>query len=243
MILLPAVDILDGKAVRLERGDFDAQKVYDQDPLDAAKRWVQAGARALHIVDLDGARTGSPVNLEHVARIAAAVSVPLQLGGGLRSTEAVSAAFKAGVTTVVLGTAAFADVEFLDQAIADHGHRVVVSVDGRGGMLAAAGWTQQTTIPVVSVFEHLGERGVRRFVFSSIERDGMLAGPDLDGVRQVAQTVRGTFVYSGGIASLEDLAALMALREVNLTGVIVGTALYERHFELREAHAVLGKVY
>lgn len=239
MILLPAVDILDGKAVRLERGDFAAQKVYDADPLDAAKRWVEAGARALHIVDLDGARTGAPVNLEHVARIAATVGVPLQLGGGLRTVQSVNAAIEAGVARVILGTAAFSDVDFLDQVIADHGDRVVVSVDGRGGMLAASGWTEQTEIPVTSVFERLGARGVRRFVFSSIENDGMLTGPDLDGIREVAAAVHGTFVYSGGISSLDDLAALVALRQVNLTGVIVGTAMYERRFELGEAQTVL----
>ncbi len=242
MILLAAIDIIDGKAVRLQRGDFDAKKVYDADPLDAAKRWVAAGARALHVVDLDGARTGEPVNLDQVARIAQGVSVPVQLGGGLRSPDAVAAAIAAGASRVVLGTAAFRDVEFLDGVIAEHGHRVAVSVDGRDGMLAAAGWTEQTTIPVTSVIEHLGHRGVRRFVFSSIERDGMLTGPDLDWIRKVAASVHGTFVYSGGIGSLEDLVALVSLRAVNLTGVIVGTALYERRFELGEAQAVLNKV-
>ncbi|MGO9792100.1 MAG: 1-(5-phosphoribosyl)-5-[(5-phosphoribosylamino)methylideneamino]imidazole-4-carboxamide isomerase [Solirubrobacteraceae bacterium] len=241
MILLPAIDIIDGKAVRLERGDFAAKKVYDADPLDAAKRWVDAGARALHVVDLDGARTGAPANLEHVARIAQAVSVPLQLGGGLRTAQAVAAAIDAGVARVVLGTAAFRDVDFLDQVVADHRDRVVVSVDGRDGMLAASGWTEQTTIPITSVLEHLAGRGVRRFIFSSIERDGMLSGPDLDGVRDVAVAVRGTFVYSGGISSLDDLEALVALRQVNLTGVIVGTAVYERRFELSEAQAVLSR--
>jgi phosphoribosylformimino-5-aminoimidazole carboxamide ribotide isomerase len=239
MILLPAVDILDGKAVRLQRGDFAAKKVYDADPLDAAKRWVDAGARALHIVDLDGARTGSPANLEHVARIAAAVGVPLQLGGGLRTVSSVNAAIDAGVARVVLGTAAFSDVDFLDEVVAQHHDRVVVSVDGRGGMLAASGWTEQTEIPVTSVFERLGARGVRRFVFSSIESDGMMTGPDIDGIRVVSAAVHGTFVYSGGISSLDDLAALVALRAVNLTGVIVGTAMYEHRFELGEAQAVL----
>jgi phosphoribosylformimino-5-aminoimidazole carboxamide ribotide isomerase len=242
MILLPAIDIIDGKAVRLERGDFAAKKVYDADPLDAAKRWVEAGAHALHIVDLDGARTGAPTNLVHVARIAQAVSVPLQLGGGLRSAQSVAAAIDAGVARVVLGTAAFCDVDFLDQVIADHSDRVVVSVDGRDGLLAASGWTEQTQIPVTSVFERLEGRGVRRFIFSSIERDGMLSGPDLDGIRQVAAAVRGTFVYSGGISSLQDLEELVSLRQVNLTGVIVGTAMYERRFELSEAQAVLSKV-
>jgi phosphoribosylformimino-5-aminoimidazole carboxamide ribotide isomerase len=239
MILLPAIDILDGKAVRLTQGDFDARTVYDADPLDAARRWVQSGARGLHVVDLDGARTGTPVNLEHVRRIAAAVDVPVQVGGGLRTREAVRRAIAAGASRVVLGTAAYRDVDFLDDAVAVHRDRVVVSVDARGGRLASAGWTEQSEIPVAAVIERLGQRGVSRFVYSSIDRDGMLSGPDLDEVVQAAQMVRGTFIYSGGISSLGDLQALAALRQVNLVGVIVGKALYEERFTVGEAHQAL----
>jgi phosphoribosylformimino-5-aminoimidazole carboxamide ribotide isomerase len=239
MILLPAIDILDGKAVRLTQGDFDASTVYDADPLDAARRWVQSGARALHIVDLDGARNGAPVNLGHVRRIAAEVDVPVQVGGGLRTAQAVREAIDAGATRVVLGTAAYSDVDFLDEAVADHRDRVVVSVDARGGRLASSGWIEQTEIPVAAVIERLGQRGVNRFVYSSIERDGMLSGPDLDEVAQIAQLVRGTFIYSGGISSLQDLRALAALRQVNLAGVIVGKALYEERFTVGEAQQAL----
>jgi phosphoribosylformimino-5-aminoimidazole carboxamide ribotide isomerase len=239
MILLPAIDILDGKAVRLAQGEFEQQTIYDQDPLDAAVRWVTAGARALHVVDLDGARSGEPANLEHVRRIASEVDVPIQVGGGLRSAAAVAAALDAGAARVVLGTAAYRDVDFLDETIAEHRDRVVVSIDVRGGRLAAAGWTEQTEIPVEAVIESLGRRGVSRFVYSNIERDGMLAGPDLDEVRHISQIVRGTFVYSGGVSSVDDLRALAALRQVNLAGVIVGKALYEQRFTVGEAHRAL----
>jgi phosphoribosylformimino-5-aminoimidazole carboxamide ribotide isomerase len=240
MILLPAIDILEGKAVRLRQGEFDDKTVYDADPLDAALRWVQAGARWLHVVDLDGARGGEPANLEHVRRIATEVGVPVQVGGGLRSAEAVDAALDAGAARVVLGTAAFRDQDFLDETVARHRERVVVSVDARGGRLAAAGWTEQTEIPVAAVFETLGHRGVTKFVYSSIERDGTLSGPDLDDIRRVAAVVRGTFVYSGGISTAEDLRALAALRQVNLTGVIVGKALYEGRFDVGAGQAALG---
>lgn len=239
MILLPAIDILDGKTVRLAKGSFDEQTVYDADPLDAARRWAAAGARALHVVDLDGARSGAPGNLEHVRRITKEIAIPLQLGGGLRTVEAVNEALRAGATRVVLGTAAYSDIDFIDAVIAELGDRVVVSVDARGGLLAASGWTEQTEIPVESVVERMGRRGVRRFVYSSIERDGMLAGPDLDGAARVAQTVRGTFIYSGGVSSLEDLEALASLRQVNLSGVIVGKALYESRFTIGEAQQIL----
>lgn len=239
MILLPAVDILEGKAVRLTQGEFDQSTVYDTDPLDAAQRWVDEGARRLHVVDLDGARSGAPVNLEHVRRIAAAVDVPIQVGGGLRTMAAVREVVAAGATRVVIGTAAYTDIDFLDQAVAELGDRVVVSIDARAGKLAGAGWTQQTDIPIEAVIEQLGARGVRRFVYSSIDRDGMLGGPDLEGARRVAETVRGTYAYSGGIASLEDLRSLVELRQVNLRAVIVGKALYEGRFTAAEAQAVL----
>jgi len=239
MILLPAVDILDGKAVRLARGEFDQSTVYDADPLDAAQRWLSDGARSLHVVDLDGARSGAPVNLEHVRRITAQAEVPVQVGGGLRTIEAVRQVIEAGAARALIGTAAYNDVDFLDQAIAEFGDRIVVSVDARSGRLAAAGWTHQTDIPIDAVIEHLNARGVRRFVYSSIDRDGMLEGPDLDGARLVAEAVRGSYIYSGGISSLQDLRAMVDLRQVNLSGVIVGKALYERRFTAAEGQAVL----
>ncbi len=239
MILYPAIDILDGGAVRLQRGEFDQRTSYDADPLDAARRWVAAGARALHLVDLDGARAGEPVNLEQVRRIAEAIDVPVQVGGGLRSGDSIDAVLAAGAARVVLGTAALHDVELLDRAIADHGDRVTVSVDARGGLLAADGWTDQTEIPARAVIESLATRGVSRFVYSSIDRDGMMCGPDLDEVRSIAAVVRGGFIYSGGVSSLDDLRALAALRQVNLTGVIVGKALYERRFDVGDGQAAL----
>ncbi|MGH2855855.1 MAG: 1-(5-phosphoribosyl)-5-[(5-phosphoribosylamino)methylideneamino]imidazole-4-carboxamide isomerase [Solirubrobacteraceae bacterium] len=239
MILLPAIDILEGKAVRLARGDFDQRTVYDADPVDAARRWVSAGARALHVVDLDGARDGAPANLQHVARIVAAVDVPVQVGGGLRTIEAVRETVAAGADRVILGTAAYTDVDLVDHALAEHRDRVVVSIDARRGLLAAAGWTQQTEIPAAAAIEALGRRGVTRFVYSSIERDGMLAGPDLDEVARIATVVRGTFVYSGGVASVKDLTALAGLRQVNLSGVIVGKALYEGRLEVAEGQLAL----
>jgi phosphoribosylformimino-5-aminoimidazole carboxamide ribotide isomerase len=239
MILLPAIDILEGKAVRLSQGEFDRTKVYDADPLDAARRWVEGGARSLHVVDLDGARSGAPVNMEHIRRIVAEVDVPVQVGGGLRTIDAVREAFTAGATRVLLGTAAYQDIDLLDHAIAEFDDHVIVSIDARAGRLAGAGWTQQTDIPIEAVIEQLGARGVRRYVYSSIDRDGMLTGPDLDGARRVAEAVRGSYAYSGGVSSLEDVRALVDLRQVNLSGVIVGKALYERQFTVAAAQAVL----
>jgi phosphoribosylformimino-5-aminoimidazole carboxamide ribotide isomerase len=241
VIILPAVDILDGNAVRLTKGDFEARTVYDADPLDAARRWVQDGARNLHVVDLDGARAGAPVNLDQIERIARELDVSVQVGGGLRTVEAISDVIDAGAARVVIGTAAYTDVDFLDEAVARFAERVVVSVDARNGLLAASGWSEQTQIPMESVVEQLGRRGVHRFVYSSIDHDGTLGGPDLGGVRRIAAAVRGSFIYSGGISSLDDIGALVALRQVNLTGVIVGKALYEGRFTVGEAQRALDR--
>ena len=239
MILWPAIDILDGKAVRLAQGEFGTQTAYDDDPLEAARRWVAEGARALHVVDLDGARRGAPVNLGQLARIADAVEVPVQFGGGLRSAAAVDAALAAGCSRVLLGTAAYRDPKLVEHALAKHGERVAVSIDARGGLLAGAGWTEETDIPAEVAAQRLSDQGVSHFVYSSIDRDGMLAGPDLAGARRISAVLRGSFAYSGGVASLEDLERLGSLRERKLTGVIVGKALYERRFTVAEAQLTL----
>ena len=239
MILLPAIDILHGRAVRLTQGSFAAPTVYDADPVDAARRFTQMGARALHVVDLDGARAGEPVNLEQIRRIAEVAGVPIQVGGGLRTVDAVQQAVAAGAQRIVIGTAAYRDVDLVDQLAARIGDRLVVSLDARNGQLAGEAWTEQTELPLQAAIERLGARGVRRFVFSSIDRDGMLAGPDLDGIRHVAEAVRGSFVYSGGIGSLDDLRAIASLRQVNLSGVIVGRALYEQRFTVADGQAAL----
>ena len=239
MILYPAIDILDGKAVRLTKGDFDEQTVYRDSPLEAARDWVRAGARFLHIVDLDGARTGSPRNLHHVEEITQELSVPVQVGGGLRSLPAVRDALRAGAERVILGTAAYTDIDFLDDVLGAFRERVIVSVDTRGGNISTSGWQETTQMPADSVIERLQNRGVRSFVYTNVDKDGMLEGPDLDEVRRIASVVRGRFLYSGGIGSLEDLVALNALRQVNLGGVIVGKALYEGRFTVQEGQRAL----
>jgi phosphoribosylformimino-5-aminoimidazole carboxamide ribotide isomerase len=191
------------------------------------------------VVDLDGARQGAPVNLEQVRRIVGRVGIPVQVGGGLRSREAINDAVAAGASRVVLGTAALDDVDLLDDAVARLGEKLVVSIDVRDGRLATRGWTDVLDIPLQSVIQRLGDRGVHRFVYSSIDRDGLLKGPDLEAATRVAGVVRGTFLYSGGISSLEDLRALAALRQVNLSGVIVGKALYEQRFSVQEGQRAL----
>ena len=239
MILYPAIDVRGGRAVRLRQGRFEDETVYADSPLGAARDWVQAGARYLHVVDLDGAKTGEPAALEHLGEIASQLGVPVQYGGGLRTIEAVRAAFAAGASRAIIGTAAFRDVDFLDACVAEFGGRIAVAVDVRGGFISTAGWTETTTLPAVDAVERLQDRGVRRFVYTDADRDGMLEGPSTDDVLAVAGAVRGSFIYSGGIGTLDHLRAFAGLRQVNLDGVIVGKALYERRFTVAEAIAAL----
>jgi phosphoribosylformimino-5-aminoimidazole carboxamide ribotide isomerase len=239
MILYPAIDIMDGHAVRLVQGRFEDATTYNDSPVEAARAWVEAGARFLHVVDLDGAKVGEPRSLEHLREIARHSGVPIQYGGGLRTVDAVREALAAGAERAIVGTQAFRDVDFLDECLAAFGSRVVVSVDARGGNVATAGWTQTTELPAEDAIRRLGARGVRSFVYTSVDRDGGLQGPDLDEVRRIAAAVRGRFLYSGGIGDIDDLEALQALRQVNLAGVIAGKALYERRFTLAEGQAAL----
>jgi phosphoribosylformimino-5-aminoimidazole carboxamide ribotide isomerase len=239
MILYPAIDISEGKAVRLVKGDFDAKTVYDDDPLEAAKAWVADGARYLHVVDLDGAKAGRPENLDHLERIVRECKVPVQYGGGLRDLGAVRGALRAGAQRVILGTAAYRDVDFLDDALAAWGERVVVSVDVRGGKVSAAGWTETTQMPADAAIQRLQDRGVRQLIYTNVDKDGMLEGLDLEEVAWIASIVRGRFLISGGVGSLADLEGLRSLRQVNLGGVIVGKALYERRFTVAEAQRAL----
>ena len=188
--LYPAIDVLGGKAVRLEQGDFGRSKEYDADPLDAARRWVEQGARRLHLVDLDGAREGRPVNLGQLARIAADVGVPVQYGGGLRTVEAVGEALGAGADRVVVGTTAFTDPDALEAMVQSGGERVWVALDVREGVIATAGWlaSTETTAPQAAIA--LAGRGVRGFVYTSVDRDGTLEGPDVEAVRARARRRR-----------------------------------------------------
>jgi phosphoribosylformimino-5-aminoimidazole carboxamide ribotide isomerase len=240
LILYPAIDIRGGKAVRLVQGDYDQEKAYDDDPLVAARRWVDDGAQWLHIVDLDGARAGEPVNLEHVRRIVAAVEVPVQFGGGLRDSKKVEEAISSGADRVVLGTAAVRDLEMAAAIAAAHGDRVVASVDARSGKVAAEGWTEQSERQTTDVIAALSERGIQRFVHTPVDVDGLMEGPDLDSLREAAGATDGELIYSGGIGSLDDLRGLAALGLENVRGVIVGRALYERRFTVAEALAALG---
>jgi phosphoribosylformimino-5-aminoimidazole carboxamide ribotide isomerase len=241
LILYPAIDIRQGRTVRLAQGDYARETTYDQNPVEAARRWEADGARWLHVVDLDGAREGRPQNLEHVRRIVAAVGVPIQLGGGLRDSSKVEEALSSGVERVVLGTAAVRDPRLAEAIAAAHGDRMLVSVDAKRGRVAAQGWTEDSELEPAELIEQLYDRGVRRFVYTPVEVDGLMEGPESSALADICGAAGdGEVIYSGGVGSLDDLAALAGLRLENLAGVIVGRALYEGRFTVSEAQAALG---
>jgi phosphoribosylformimino-5-aminoimidazole carboxamide ribotide isomerase len=230
--LYPAVDILGGKAVRLQQGDFARRTEYAADPLDAARRWVDAGARHLHVVDLDGARGGAPVNLDALARIAA-LGVPVQYGGGLRSAPDARRAIDLGASRVVIGTAAFLDPAMLDELLRAFGDRVAVGLDVKGGRVAVHGWERRTDTAPAEAVAALVEKGVRTIVYTTVDRDGTMEGADVGTATELTEAADGArVIYSGGIGALDDLRSLAGLP---LAGVIVGKALYEGRFTVEEA--------
>lgn len=240
MILYPAIDVRGGQAVRLLQGDYARETVYDADPVDAARRWIDEGAEFLHVVDLDGAKAGEPRNLAAIEAIAA-LGCPIQVGGGLRTAEAVAATLNCGVERVVIGTAALRDPEFLDDVLSAHGEGIVVSVDARGGKVSLSGWTEATEQDIAATVMELGRRGVTRFLCTEIDVDGTMEGPAVGELRRIAAGTSAQVIASGGVGTLADLKALAALgaEAPNLEGAIVGRALYERKFTVAEAIAAL----
>jgi phosphoribosylformimino-5-aminoimidazole carboxamide ribotide isomerase len=243
LVLYPAIDIRHGHVVRLTQGDYGRAMSHDSEPLDAARRWQQQGARFLHVVDLDGALSGHPENLETIARIAR-LGVPIQLGGGLRDASAVEAAFDAGAERVVLGTAAVRNPDLVADFVAADADRVVVALDTRSGRVAVAGWLEQSEAGPAELLSVMAARGVRRFLYTPIEVDGTLDGPALGALGEIAAAAGeggARLTYSGGIGSLDDLRELASLELASLDGAIVGKALYDGRFTVAEGQAALDR--
>jgi len=240
VILYPAIDILDGKAVRLLKGEYDQETRYFDDPADAARQWAEGGAEYIHVVDLDGAKTGEPVNLGRIERVVAAVDCPIEVGGGIRDLPSAGRILDAGAARVVVGTAAMRDPEFLEALIAERGaERVVVGIDARGGKVSLAGWTESSGVDVADAAAELTRRGVVRFLFTPIEVDGTMEGPNIPELIRVAGATDASVIASGGVGELAHLEELARKAPDNVEGVIVGKALFEGKFSVREGIEVL----
>lgn len=249
MIVYPAIDLRQGKVVRLQQGRPDAETVFSNEPVKTAERWIDQGARWLHVVNLDGAfsgesQTGSEVtpNLKALRRILDSVEVPVQFGGGLRDFEAIDAVFDLGVTRVVLGTVALTDPGVLELALGKYGpESVVVGIDARDGRVATHGWQQISAVDVVELGRRMRAMGVTLVVYTDISRDGMLTGVNVDATAHLAQATGLQVIASGGVASLDDIEALKAREAAGINGVIVGQALYTGAIDLRQAIAISGR--
>lgn len=224
MILFPAIDIRGRKCVRLTQGDYDQERIYNDSPVDVARQWESEGANYIHVVDLDGAKTGEMANLAIIEAIVQAVQVPVQVGGGIRSMANIEKYQSVGVSRVIIGTAAIDDKAFMSAAIATFGDMIAVSIDARNGMVATNGWTRTSDVVAVDLVKELDELGVKTIIYTDILKDGMMAGPNFDELAVINDTTDQNIIASGGISSLGDIDRL---REMNLYGGILGKALYD----------------
>jgi len=237
MEVIPAIDLKDGRCVRLFQGDFDQETVFSDDPLSMARLWQEQGGHRLHLVDLDGAVQGKPVHLEVISSIVGALDIPVQVGGGIRDMTSADAWLSAGVDRVVIGTAAVRDPDMVREVCHKHGSQsVVVSVDAKEGMVAIQGWKEASTVTVMDLAEQMAQIGVVRLLYTDIARDGALTGPDVATNAQLASDTGLAIQASGGVSSLEDIKGLVA---TGVEGVIVGRALYTGAVNLAEAVAAV----
>ena len=239
MILFPAIDIQNGKAVRLRQGDFAQATVFADDPAALALQWRYEGAEALHVVDLDGARQGEMVNFDLVQHIAASLDIPVEYGGGVRDRESLDRAATGSLRWIVLGTSAVIDEELLAYAVEALGDRLVVGVDCTSGYVATHGWQERSKMTARQFTRQMQSRGVERIVYTDVMRDGMLEGPNMPGLVDLAETSALDIVMSGGITTLDDLKRIRKIDKPNVVGAIVGRALYEGAFTLAQAKAAL----
>lgn len=228
MIIFPAIDILDGQCVRLIQGDYNQESVYSNSPVDMAKQWEEKGAEFIHIVDLDGAKSGNSTNKDIIQKIAQTVNIPVQVGGGIRSLEIIDAHINNGVNRVIIGTAAIQDPDFLKAAVEKYGDKIVVSLDARNGFIATDGWTDTSEVKALDLVKDLEKIGVKTIVYTDIAKDGMLQGPNLDEQQVINEATTIDVIASGGVTTKEDVENLQAL---NMYGAIIGKALYDGKLE------------
>ncbi|MGL5925732.1 1-(5-phosphoribosyl)-5-[(5-phosphoribosylamino)methylideneamino]imidazole-4-carboxamide isomerase [Chroococcidiopsis sp.] len=241
MDLLPAIDLLEGRCVRLYQGDYDRSQVFHDNPADVAQQWTSQGATWLHVVDLDGAKAGKPANLEAIAAIVEAVSVPIQVGGGLRDRASVAQLLELGVQRVILGTVAVEQPQLVASLCQEFPGRIVVGIDARNGKVATRGWLETSEVLAADLAQQMQQLGAAAIIYTDIHRDGTLSGPNLDALRELATSLSIPVIASGGVSSVTDLLSLLALEPLGVTGAIVGRALYTGDISLKQAIQAVGQ--
>lgn len=235
MLIIPAIDLRSGKVVRLFQGKFNQEKIYSSDPVKTAKHWVRQGAKFLHIVDLDGAFSGAPKNLEALKKIIRQVGIPLEFGGGVRSLEIITKLLDLGVSRVILGTKAASDQEFLKKAWKKFGEKIIVSIDAKNGKVQTKGWGSAGSKTALSFGRQLKKIGFKQMIYTDISRDGTLSGPNIAGIKEMLKKTKLNIVASGGVSDLKDIIKLKKLEKQGVVAVIIGKALYEGKFTLTQA--------
>jgi phosphoribosylformimino-5-aminoimidazole carboxamide ribotide isomerase len=240
MDVIPAIDLLDGKCVRLVQGDYGRSQVFDENPAAVAQQWVEQGATWLHLVDLDGAKVGHPVNQGAIATIVRSTDVPVQVGGGLRDRQSVADLLTLGVRRVILGTVAVEQPELVAQLCQEFPGQIVVGIDARNGKVATRGWLETSEVEAIALAQQMANYGAAAIIYTDIYRDGTLQGPNYSALRELAEAIAIPVIASGGVSSVTDLLSLLALEPLGVTGVIVGRALYTGDVSLREAVRAIG---
>jgi phosphoribosylformimino-5-aminoimidazole carboxamide ribotide isomerase len=240
MDVIPAIDLLNGQCVRLYQGDYNQSQVFAEDPVTMARAWADQGAKLLHLVDLDGAKTGEPVNLPAIARIVEAIDIPVQVGGGLRTRGRVTDLLGMGVQRAILGTIAIEQPELIGELCQLYPGQIVVGIDAREGKVATRGWLETSEVAAVTLGQQMAARGAAAIIYTDIQRDGTLQGPNLPQLREIAEAVSVPVIASGGVSSMTDLLSLLALEPIGVSGVIVGKALYTNNISLNEAIRAIG---
>lgn len=240
MDVIPAIDLLEGRCVRLYQGDYDQSEVFNEDPVAVARQWVEQGATRLHLVDLDGAKAGTPENWQAIGAIAKAIDIPIEVGGGLRDEARVAALFDLGVRYAILGTAAVENPALVGELSQQYPDQIIVGIDARDGKVATRGWLETSTVEAVDLAQQMGQLGAAAIIYTDIQRDGTLQGPNIDALRQVATAVEIPVIASGGVSSVRDLLRLLTLESQGVSGAIVGRALYTGDLSLREALRAVG---
>ncbi|MEW6493685.1 MAG: 1-(5-phosphoribosyl)-5-[(5-phosphoribosylamino)methylideneamino]imidazole-4-carboxamide isomerase [Cyanobacteriota bacterium] len=240
MNVIPAIDLLEGRCVRLYQGDYARSQVFNDNPVEVAQQWVDQGAARLHVVDLDGAKAGKPVNTKSIEAIVQAVSVPVQVGGGLRDRAGVAQLLDIGVEQVILGTAAVEDHLLVKQLCEEFPGKIIVGIDARNGFVATRGWLETSEVKATDLAQQMNQLGVAAIIYTDIHRDGTLSGPNLEALRELAYSISIPVIASGGVSSITDLLSLLALEPLGVSGVIVGRALYTGDISLKEALQAVG---
>ena len=240
MDVIPAIDLLEGRCVRLYQGDYQQSQIYNENPVEVARQWAAEGATRLHLVDLDGAKQGKPVNLKTIEAIVRAISIPVQVGGGLRDRNSIAQLIDLGVDRTIVGTVAVEDPTLVQKLCQEFPNKIAVGIDARNGKVATRGWLETSEVLATDLAQQMAEYGVVAIIYTDIHRDGTLQGPNRDALRELANHIDIPIIASGGVSSLSDVLGLLSLEPIGVTGVIIGKALYTGDVSLTEAVRAVG---